>query len=189
MTKKRSTEKTVRDIHRATQRHYSVEEKIRIVLDGLRGEDSISELCRREGINNNVYYHWSKKFLEAGKKQQSGDTAHEATSSQVAFTKLTQARHPSQQLTCSMTRYCLSLNNRSYLCCVLSLAGAQNTVAGLISMITSCTWHSMTLNIRRQRVRSPQTNGIYERFHKTILQEFYQVTLRRKIYRSGVAAN
>ena len=83
MTKKRSAEKTVRDIRRATRRHYSAEEKIRIVLEGLRGEDSISELCRREGINSNVYYRWSKEFLEAGKKRLSGDTVREATSDEV----------------------------------------------------------------------------------------------------------
>ena len=83
MTKKRSTEKTVRDIRRATRRHYSAEEKIRIVLEGLRGEDSIAELCRREGINSNVYYRWSKEFLEAGKKRLSGDTVREATSDEV----------------------------------------------------------------------------------------------------------
>ncbi len=83
MTKKRSAEKTVRDIRRATRRHYSAEEKIRIVLGGLRGEDSIAELCRREGINSNVYYRWSKEFLEAGKKRLSGDTTREATSDEV----------------------------------------------------------------------------------------------------------
>jgi len=83
MTKKRSAERTVRDIRRATRRHYSAEEKIRIVLEGLRGEDSIAELCRREGINSNVYYRWSKEFLEAGKKRLSGDTAREATSDEV----------------------------------------------------------------------------------------------------------
>jgi len=83
MSKKRSAEKTVRDIRRATRRHYSAEEKIRIVLEGLRGEDSIAELCRREGINSNVYYRWSKEFLEAGKKRLSGDTAREATSDEV----------------------------------------------------------------------------------------------------------
>ncbi len=83
MTKKRSAEKTVRDIRRATRRHYSAEEKIRIVLEGLRGEDSIAELCRREGINSNVYYRWSKEFLEAGKKRLSSDTAREATSDEV----------------------------------------------------------------------------------------------------------
>ncbi len=83
MTKKRSAEKTVRDIRRATRRHYSADEKIRIVLEGLRGEDSIAELCRREGINSNVYYRWSKEFLEAGKKRLSGDTAREATSDEV----------------------------------------------------------------------------------------------------------
>lgn len=83
MSKKQSAEKTVRDIRRATRRHYSAEEKIRIVLEGLRGEDSIAELCRREGINSNVYYRWSKEFLEAGKKRLSGDTAREATSDEV----------------------------------------------------------------------------------------------------------
>jgi len=67
MTKKRSAEKTVRDIRRATRRHYSAEEKIRIVLEGLRGEDSIAELCRREGINSNVYYRWSKDFMHDGR--------------------------------------------------------------------------------------------------------------------------
>ena len=82
-TNKPSAEKTVRDIRRATRRRYSAEEKIRIVLEGLRGEDSIAELCRREGLNANVYYRWSKEFLEAGKKRLSGDTQREATSGEV----------------------------------------------------------------------------------------------------------
>ena len=76
---KPSAEKTVRDIRRATRKHYSSEEKIRIVLEGLSGEDSISELCRREGINARMYYRWSKEFLEAGKKRLAGDTIREAT--------------------------------------------------------------------------------------------------------------
>jgi transposase len=78
-----SAEKTVRDIRRATRRRHSSEEKIRIVLEGLRGEDSIAELCRREGLNQNVYYRWSKEFLEAGKKRLAGDTARDATSDEV----------------------------------------------------------------------------------------------------------
>ena len=78
-----SAEVTVRDIRRATRRHFSAEEKIRIVLDGLRGEDSIAELCRKEGIAQNLYYRWSKEFLEAGKKRLAGDTAREATSDEV----------------------------------------------------------------------------------------------------------
>ena len=69
---KDSAEKAVRDIRRATRRHYSAQEKIRIVLEGLRGEDSIAELCRKEGINQNLYYRWSKEFLEAGKKRLAG---------------------------------------------------------------------------------------------------------------------
>ncbi len=78
-----SAEKTVRDIRRATRRRFSAEDKIRIVLEGLRGEDSIAELCRKEGINQNLYYRWSKEFLEAGKKRLAGDTAREATSDEV----------------------------------------------------------------------------------------------------------
>ena len=78
-----STEAIVRDIRRKTRKNYNSEEKIRIVLEGLRGETSIAELCRREGINQNLYYSWSKTFLEAGKKRLCGDTAREATSSEV----------------------------------------------------------------------------------------------------------
>ena len=80
---KASADKVVKDIRRATRRRYSAEEKIRIVVEGLRGEDSIAELCRREGINQNLYYRWSKEFLEAGKKRLAGDTAREATSDEV----------------------------------------------------------------------------------------------------------
>ena len=80
---KDSAEKTVRDIRRRTRRHYSAEDKIRIVLKGLRGEDSIAELCRKEGINSNVYYRWSKEFLEAGKKRLAGDRVREATTDEV----------------------------------------------------------------------------------------------------------
>ena len=76
-------EQVVKDIRRATRRHFSAEEKIRVVLDGLRGEDSIAELCRREGIVENLYYRWSKEFLEAGKKRLAGDTARAATSDEV----------------------------------------------------------------------------------------------------------
>ena len=75
--------KLVKAIHRRTRRKYSAEEKIRIVLQGLRGEDSIAELCRREGLNQNVYYRWSKEFLEAGKQRLSGNTRREATSDEV----------------------------------------------------------------------------------------------------------
>ncbi len=80
---KAPADKVVKDIRRATRRRYNAEEKIRIVLEGLRGEDSIAELCRREGINQNLYYRWSKDFLEAGKKRLAGDTAREATSDEV----------------------------------------------------------------------------------------------------------
>jgi transposase len=73
----------LKTIRRATRRHFSAEDKIRIVLEGLRGEDSIAELCRREGIVQNLYYRWSKEFLEAGKKRLAGETARAATSDEV----------------------------------------------------------------------------------------------------------
>ncbi len=78
-----AAEAAVRDIRRKTRKQYSAEEKIRIVLSGLRGEDSIAELCRREGIAESLYYSWSKEFLEAGKKRLSGDTARQASSGEV----------------------------------------------------------------------------------------------------------
>ena len=82
-TRGTSSEKTVKDIRRATRKQYSAEENIRIVLDGLRGEESIAELCRHEGIAQSLYYSWSKEFLEAGKKRLAGDTARSASTSEV----------------------------------------------------------------------------------------------------------
>ncbi len=78
-----AAERTVKDIRRKTRKRYSSEEKIRIVLAGLRGEDSIAELCRQEGISQGLYYSWSKEFLEAGKKRLAGDTAREANTGEV----------------------------------------------------------------------------------------------------------
>ena len=80
---KAPAEQVIKDIRRATRRHFSAEDKIRIVLEGLRGEESIAELCRREGIAQSVYYSWSKEFLEAGKRRLAGDTARAATSDEV----------------------------------------------------------------------------------------------------------
>ena len=83
MKAKSDPEAVVREIKRKTRKKYSSEEKIRIVLEGLRGEYSIAELCRREGIAQSLYYKWSKEFLEAGKKRLSGDTERQATSGEV----------------------------------------------------------------------------------------------------------
>ena len=80
---KATAERVVKEIRRKTRRLHSAEEKIRIVLEGLRGEDSIAELCRREGIATSLYYSWSKEFLEAGKKRLAGDTTRQATSVEV----------------------------------------------------------------------------------------------------------
>ena len=83
MSEKQNVEKTVREIRRKTRKKYSAEEKIRIVLEGLRGEDTISELCRREGLHPNMYYKWSKEFLEAGKQRLLGDTKRHADGREV----------------------------------------------------------------------------------------------------------
>ena len=80
---KKPAEQVVKDIRRATRRHFSAEDKIRIVLDGLRGDDSIAELCRKEGIAQSLYYVWSKEFLEAGKRRLAGDAARAATTDEV----------------------------------------------------------------------------------------------------------
>lgn len=83
MAQKSDPEARVREIRRETRRRYSAEEKIRIVLEGLKGEESVAELCRREGISPNLYYNWSKEFLEAGKRRLLGDTKREASSGEV----------------------------------------------------------------------------------------------------------
>ena len=88
MKSKSKSEKVVREIKRRTRKKYSAEEKIRIVLEGLRGEDSIAAICRREGIQANMYYKWSKEFLEAGKRRLQGDTVREANSSEVTGIKV-----------------------------------------------------------------------------------------------------
>ena len=82
-TPRSASERIVKDIRRKTRKRHSAEEKIRIVLDGLRGEETIAELCRREGIAQSLYYSWSKEFLEAGKRRLAGDTARQATSPEV----------------------------------------------------------------------------------------------------------
>jgi len=102
-------ERVVKDIRRKTRKHHSAEEKIRIVLEGLRGEDSIAELCRREGIATSLYYSWSKEFLEAGERRLAGDTARQATSPEVkelraesaALRIIRQARIPRNRDRCS----------------------------------------------------------------------------------------
>ncbi len=100
-----SPESVVREIRRNTRRKFSSEEKIRIVLEGLKGEVSIVELCRREGIVSTLYYRWSKNFLEAGKRRLAGDTTREATSSEVS--DLRSENNELKQLVAE-----LSLNNR-----------------------------------------------------------------------------
>ena len=102
----KSPEFVVREIKRKTRRKFNSEEKIRIILEGLKGEDSIAEICRREGIAPSVYYKWSKTFLEAGKKRLNGDTAREANSDEV-----TELRTENDQLKQLVAE--LSLRNRN----------------------------------------------------------------------------
>ena len=103
--KRTDPESRVREIRRKTRRRYSSEEKIRIVLEGLKGEESISEICRRESISPNLYYNWSKEFLEAGKRRLMGDTKREASRPEV--TTLRQENDQLKQLVAE-----LSLRNR-----------------------------------------------------------------------------
>jgi len=105
MPAKTNSDAIVRDIKRKTRKKYNAEEKISIVLEGLRGEESIAAICRREGINPNLYYRWSKDFLEAGKRRLLGDTQREATSTEV--TDLKQENDQLKQLVAE-----LSLKNR-----------------------------------------------------------------------------
>jgi transposase len=105
MSTKHHSESIVRDIKRKTRKKYTAEEKISIVLDGLRGEESIAAICRREGINPNLYYRWSKEFLESGKKRLLGDTRREATSIEVK-----ELREENEQLKQLVAE--LSLKNR-----------------------------------------------------------------------------
>ena len=86
-TKRQTAESKVKEIRRHTRKKYSAEEKIRIVIEGLRGETTIAELCRRESINANLYYKWSKDFLEAGKSRLDGDIRREATTGEVHHLK------------------------------------------------------------------------------------------------------
>ena len=83
MTRRKTSESLIRDIKRKTRRKFSSEEKIRVVIEGLRGETSIAELCRKEGIAQNLYYRWSKDFMESGKKRLDGDTMREANTTEV----------------------------------------------------------------------------------------------------------
>ena len=106
MVQKAAPESIVREIKRRTRKRYSSEEKIRVVLEGLRGEMSIAELCRKEGVNPNIYYKWSKEFLEAGKKRLQGDTVREATSTEVVDLK----KEENDQLKALVAE--LSLKNR-----------------------------------------------------------------------------
>ena len=121
MSRKRGSESIVKEIRRKTRKQYSSEEKIQIVLEGLRGEDSIAELCRREGIHPNLYYRWSKDFLEAGKKRLNGDTVREANSNEVS-----EIRHENGQLKELVAE--LVLKNRVF---KKSLNGSASRSAGI----------------------------------------------------------
>jgi transposase len=121
--KKKSSEAAVRNIRRKTRKKYSAEEKIRIVLDGLRGETTIAELCRQEGINQNLYYKWSKEFLEAGKQRLAGNINRQATSDEVK-----DLRREMQQLKLLVAE--LSLKNR-VLTPVLAVVAREKSLLGL----------------------------------------------------------
>ena len=132
MSKKVSSEKMIKDIRRRTRTKYSSEEKIRIVLDGIRGEISPAELCRRESISSNLYYRWSKDFLEAGKKRLQGDTVREASTQEV--TELKKENEQLKQLVAE-----IALKNR-----VLkkSLNGTGSNGADIWGLVLRRNWRS-----------------------------------------------
>jgi transposase len=101
---KPSATQTVREIKRKTRRKFSAEEKIRIVLEGLRGEDSVASICRKEGIASGLYYKWCKDFMEAGKKRLMGDTLREANTSEV-----TELRQENQDLKLTLAEQTLEI--------------------------------------------------------------------------------
>ncbi len=103
--KKESAQSTVRKIRRQTKKKYSAEDKIRIVIEGLRGEMSVAELCRKEGISQSLYYKWSKEFLEAGKSRLAGDTKRRADGTEVK-----EMRRENEQMKLQIAE--LSLKNR-----------------------------------------------------------------------------
>jgi transposase len=103
--KKEKAETTVRRIRRKTRKKYSAEDKIRIVIEGLRGETTVAELCRKEGISQSLYYKWSKEFLEAGKQRLAGNTTRQADSAEVK-----DMRQENEQMKLLIAE--LSLNNR-----------------------------------------------------------------------------
>jgi len=114
--KTESAESTVRNIRRNTRKKYGAEEKIRVVLEGLRGESTIAELCRREGIAQSLYYKWSKEFLEAGKQRLSGNTKRQADSEEVSGMK-----HENEQLKLLVAE--LALKNKVLKKSLLGLEG------------------------------------------------------------------
>ena len=126
-----SAEQHVREIGRQTRKHHSTEDKIRIVLEGLRGEYPIAELCRREGIAQSLYYKWSKEFLEAGKKCLAGDVAREATSDEVKG-----LRAEARQLKEALAK--VTIENRLLNKSVLATASLRLPLMGRISHEILC---------------------------------------------------
>ena len=133
MTNRDPAEKLVRDIKRRTRKKYSVEQKIRIVLEWLYGEESIAELCRREGLNSNVYYRCSKEFMEAGKKNLADGSAHEATSDKV---KELRAQASALKETQGWTRSQNSFSSVSLIKYSYCLPGALDTMSYMRSLFS-----------------------------------------------------
>src|SRR5882672_9008281 len=166
---KAPAEQVLKDIRRQTRRQYSAEEKIRIVLEGLRGEENISELCRREGIAASMYYGWSKEFLEAGKRRLAGDTARAATSNEVkdlrrearalkeVVVKFAQGPSPS----CADGRwrlYCSHVRSRN-----LSRSGvlAMHLLIFFISNLLGATGAAIISGAKRSRRHADRSQGCF----------------------------
>src|SRR5262245_55513473 len=175
-----SAEKTVRDIRRATRRHHSAEEKIRIVLEGLRGEDSIAELCRKEGINQSLYYRWSKEFLEAGKKRLAGDTAREDNGIRHIRGR---PYHPMTQG--KIERYHRSMKNRILLDNYYLPAQLEQSIEEFVSYYNNCRYHESLDNLTPADVYFGRGQVILERREKIKRKTIEQ---RRRLNQQAIAA-
>ena len=145
MSKNDPAERTVRDIRRKTRKQYTAEEKIRIVVSGLRGEESIAALCRREGIAEGLYYSWSKEFLEAGKKRLAGDTGRQATSGEVMDHLRGAPYHPQTQG--KIERWHQTLKNRILLENYYLPGDLENQISAFVDHYNNQRYHESIGNV------------------------------------------
>ena len=182
LSAKKPAEQVVKDIRRATRRHFSAEDKIRIVLDGLRGEDSIAELCRKEGIAQSLYYVWSKEFMEAGKRRLAGDTARAATSGEVQDHDMSHVRgaplHPQTQG--KIERWHQTLKNRILLENYFLPGDLEHQIEAFIEHYNHQRHHESLNNVTPADVYFGRASAIIERRERIKRQTIQQRRLQNR---------